>query len=94
MNPIYPIRMTSLIWWIIVGAIAGILAKAIMPGNKGEPSGCLLTIVLGIAGSVATGFVMRNFLGTQGGGGLIGSIAGATLGALVLIFIFKKFWAR
>lgn len=82
------------IWWIIVGALAGVLAKALMPGDKGEPKGCILTIFLGIAGSVLVGFLMRNFLGTQGGGGMIGSIVGATIGALVLIFIFKKVWAR
>ena len=83
-----------IVWWIIVGALAGIFAKAIMPGNKGEPQGCILTIILGIAGSVIVGFLMRQFLGTTGGGGLIGSIVGATIGAMVLIFLFKKFWAK
>lgn len=84
----------GLIWWVIVGALAGIFAKAVMPGNKGEPKGCLLTIVLGIAGSVLVGFIMRQFMNTSGGGGLIGSIIGATIGAIVLIFLFKKFWSK
>lgn len=82
------------IWWIVVGGLAGILAKALSPGNKGEPQGCILTILLGIAGSVLVGFIMRNILGTSGGGGLIGSIIGATIGAFVLILLFKKFWAK
>lgn len=84
----------QILWWVIVGGLAGILAKAISPGDKGEPKGCLLTILLGIAGSVLVGFIMRNFLGTDGGGGWIGSIVGATIGAFVLIFIFKKVWAK
>ncbi len=84
----------GIIWWIVVGGLAGILAKAISPGDKGEPKGCLLTILLGIAGSVLVGFIMQNILGTQGGGGMIGSIIGATIGALVLIFIFKKVWSK
>jgi uncharacterized membrane protein YeaQ/YmgE (transglycosylase-associated protein family) len=82
------------IWWIAVGALAGIFAKALVPGNKGEPSGCILTILLGIGGSVLVGFFMRHFLGTNGGGGLAGSVIGGTIGAIVLILLFKKFWAR
>ena len=81
-------------WWIVVGGLAGIFAKAISPGDKGEPKGCILTILLGIAGSVIVGFLMRHFMGTTGGGGLIGSIVGATIGALVLIFVFKRIWSN
>ena len=83
----------GLIWWIIVGLLAGILAKALMPGTKKEPSGCLMTMLLGVAGSVLVGFLMRTFFGTAGSGGLIGSIIGATIGAMVLIALFRKFWA-
>lgn len=86
--------MLTWMWWIIVGGIAGVLAKMLVPGNKGEPSGCLFTILLGIAGSVLVGFAMRTFLGTNGGGGTIGSIVGATIGAVVLIMLFKKFWSK
>lgn len=85
--------MGTIVWYVIVGAIAGILAKMIMPGDKGEPKGCLLTIVLGIAGSVLVGLIMDSFFG-GGGGGMVGSIVGATIGAIILIFIFKKFWAK
>jgi uncharacterized membrane protein YeaQ/YmgE (transglycosylase-associated protein family) len=65
----------------------------IMPGSRNQPSGCLMTIVLGIAGAVLTGLVMRTFLHTAGSGGLLGSIVGATIGALVLIMLFRKLWA-
>jgi uncharacterized membrane protein YeaQ/YmgE (transglycosylase-associated protein family) len=85
--------MGNIFWWIIVGAIAGVLAKLLMPGDKGEPKGCILTILLGIAGSVIVGLIMDTFFG-GGGGGFVGSIIGATIGAIVLIAIFKKFWAN
>lgn len=81
-----------ILWWIIVGFIAGVLAKAVMPGDKHEPKGCAMTILLGIAGSLVTGFLMRAVFGEQGGGGFIGTIVGATLGAMLLILIFRKFW--
>ena len=81
-----------LLWWIIVGFIAGVLAKALMPGTKREPTGCLYTICLGVGGSVIVGYVMRHFLHDSGGGGLIGSIIGATIGAMALIWIFRKIW--
>ena len=81
-----------LLWWIIVGFIAGVLAKALMPGAKREPTGCLYTICLGVAGSVIVGYVMRHFLHDSGGGGLIGSIVGATIGAMALIWVFRKIW--
>ena len=79
-------------WWIIVGGLAGIFAKALMPGEKAEPKGCLMTILLGIAGSLITGFIMRSLLRSEGSGWLIASIVGATLGAMLLIFLLRKFW--
>ncbi len=75
------------IWWLIIGLIAGILAKAIMPGDKKEPGGCLMTSLLGIAGSLLVGFGMRTFLGTSGSGGTVGTIIGATIGACILIWL-------
>ena len=84
--------MSHIIWWIIVGGLAGILAKALMPGNKAEPTGCLMTIGLGIVGSLITGFLMRALLGSSGTGWLIPSIIGATLGAMLLIYLLRSFW--
>jgi uncharacterized membrane protein YeaQ/YmgE (transglycosylase-associated protein family) len=84
--------MGGLIWWIIVGLVAGVLAKALTPGTNREPQGCLMTIGLGIAGSLVVGFLMQLVLGTSGGGGLIGSIVGATIGAMLLIFLARKLW--
>lgn len=81
-----------ILWWIVVGFLAGALAKAIMPGNHREPKGCLMTILLGIGGSLLVGFVMRTVFGAEGAGGLIPTIFGATIGAVVLIALFRKFW--
>jgi uncharacterized membrane protein YeaQ/YmgE (transglycosylase-associated protein family) len=79
----------DILYWIMVGFFAGVLAKALVKGEKNEPAGCLMTIVLGICGSVATGFVMR-LLGMRGEGTLIPTIFGATLGAIGLILLMRK----
>lgn len=79
----------GLIWWIVVGFCAGVLAKALAPGKTKEPSGCILTILLGVAGSVATGFVMQ-LAGMRGNDKLLGTICGATIGAVALLWISRK----
>jgi len=80
----------SFLGWIVVGAIAGILAKAIMPGK--DPGGCIVTILLGVGGALLAGFV-GNSLGwyTQGQAG--GFIA-ATLGAILILFIYRLLMRR
>lgn len=80
-----------MLYWIIVGFIAGVLAKALAPGGSKEPKGCIMTILLGIAGSVTTGLTMQA-LGMRGNGDMISTIVGATIGAVVLILLFRKFW--
>ena len=84
--------MGGLLWWIIVGLVAGALAKAFMPGSDKEPKGCLMTMVLGIVGSLIMGFLVTTFMG-GGSGGLIPSIVGATLGAMLVIFLSRKLWS-
>ena len=71
--------------WILIGLIAGGLAKLIMPGR--DPGGCLITIVLGIAGALLAGFI-GNALGWYSQGQAGGFIA-ATLGALLILFIYR-----
>jgi uncharacterized membrane protein YeaQ/YmgE (transglycosylase-associated protein family) len=82
----------NILYWIVIGLVAGVLAKAITPGTSKEPKGCLMTMVLGIAGSLLVGFIVNTFMG-GGNGGLIPSIVGATIGAIVLILLARKFWA-
>ncbi|MDD1783570.1 GlsB/YeaQ/YmgE family stress response membrane protein [Enterovibrio sp. ZSDZ35] len=78
----------SIISWIILGLLAGILAKWIMPGKDG--GGFIMTTLLGIAGAVVGGWV-STLIGIGTTGGLsIGSIIMATVGALILLFIYNK----
>ena len=78
--------ITSIIFWIIVGGIAGALGKLIMPGD--DPGGIIVTILLGIAGAFVGGFIMQSILGF-GSGGFIWSIIVATIGAIILLAIYR-----
>ena len=71
--------------WIVIGAVAGILAKLIMPGR--DPGGCIVTIMLGIAGALVAG-VIGNALGWYSQGQAGGFIA-ATLGAILILFVYR-----
>lgn len=80
----------GILWMIVIGLIAGALAKLIMPGK--DPGGILMTIALGIAGSFVGGF-LGNALGVGDGGtwaGLIGSV----IGALILLAIYRMVVGR
>ena len=69
-----------IIWMIIIGAVAGALAKLVMPGK--DPGGIIVTILLGIAGAVVAGFIGRavGWYDQPGeGAGLIASVLGAVL---------------
>jgi uncharacterized membrane protein YeaQ/YmgE (transglycosylase-associated protein family) len=76
----------SILVWIIIGAIAGALGKLIMPGD--DPGGIIVTILLGIAGAFVGGFLTQTVLGI-GSGGFIWSILVATLGAIILLAIYR-----
>ena len=76
--------MFWIIGWIVFGLIAGIIAKAIMPGR--DPGGAVVTILLGIAGSVVGGFIGRSlFYRTDSEPGTIMSLVFAVIGAIVLL---------
>jgi len=73
--------------WIVLGLIAGVLAKFIMPGR--DPGGIIITILLGIGGAVVGGFI-----GTQLGFGDISgldlrSLAIAVGGGVLLLFVYR-----
>ena len=69
----------ELVWMVIVGFVAGLLARAIMPGT--QSLGIILTAVLGIAGSFVAGYVGQALGWYQAGegAGLIGAIVGAII---------------
>ena len=74
--------------WIILGLICGALAKWIMPGRDG--GGFIVTVLLGVAGAFVGGWLgALAGMGTVGGLSL-GSIVTATIGAVVLLFIYRQ----
>jgi uncharacterized membrane protein YeaQ/YmgE (transglycosylase-associated protein family) len=77
---------------IVVGLIAGVLAKWVMPGP--DPGGIIVTALVGIAGAFVGGFALR-FFGLSGGTGFgLGSILTATLGAIILLAIYRLITRR
>lgn len=78
--------------WILFGLLVGALAKWIMPGK--DPGGCLMTMLLGIAGALVGGF-LATILGIGSVSGFdFGSIAIAVAGAVLLLWIRRKMRAR
>jgi uncharacterized membrane protein YeaQ/YmgE (transglycosylase-associated protein family) len=75
----------NMIYWIVVGLIAGWLAGQVM---KGGGYGVLVDIILGILGGILGGWVF-GMLGIWPGGGMIGSIIVAFVGAVILVWITR-----
>ena len=77
----------SVVWTILIGFAAGFIAKFIMPGK--DPSGIIITILLGIAGSFIFTY-LGQFLGLYQEGETAGFI-GAVIGAVILLAIYTMF---
>ena len=71
--------------WILIGLIAGAIAKALMPGR--DPGGCIVTIIIGIAGAVLAGF-LGQAIGWYRPGQGAGFLA-AIVGAIIILFIYR-----
>ena len=82
--------MSALLWTILIGAVIGIVAKLLMPGR--DPGGCIITILLGIAGSFLAGYLGRAMGWYQEGqpAGFIFSVIGAMILLLLYRVIFGK----
>jgi uncharacterized membrane protein YeaQ/YmgE (transglycosylase-associated protein family) len=80
----------SWLWWIIIGGVAGAIAKLLMPGR--DPGGCIITILLGIAGALLAGFIGRSvgWYGQSEGAGFIAAI----VGAFIILFIYRLVLSR
>ena len=76
----------GIISWILVGLIAGLLAKWILPGSG--PGGFIVTVLIGMAGASIGGFIVRILGGAGATGFNVWSILVATLGAIVLLFLY------
>jgi uncharacterized membrane protein YeaQ/YmgE (transglycosylase-associated protein family) len=75
----------GLLWWIIIGLIAGFLAGKVM---KGGGFGVLMDIVIGMVGGIIGGWLF-GMLGIFPGGGLIGSILVAFVGACIFLWLVR-----
>lgn len=85
--------LLTVIGWIVFGLIAGLIAKAIMPGK--DPGGAIVTILLGIAGSVVGGFIGRSlFYRADSEPGTIMSLVFAVIGAIVLLAAYRLIRGR
>ena len=83
--------MWNIIWMIIIGFIAGLIARVLSPGPN-EPKGLILTTALGIAGAFVTTFIGQTigWYRLDQGAGLIG----ATIGAVIVLFIWNRLVAH
>lgn len=79
-----------MLWAIIIGLIIGAVAKLLMPGR--DPGGFIITILLGIAGSLLAGFLGRS-LGWYAEGQPAGFLA-SVIGAVILLWIYRMVAAR
>ena len=78
----------SILWTIIIGFIAGVIAKFVTPG-KNEPSGFILTTILGIVGAFVASFLGQalGFYRPGEGAGFIGAV----IGAVIVLFVWGIF---
>jgi uncharacterized membrane protein YeaQ/YmgE (transglycosylase-associated protein family) len=81
----------NIIWIIIIGFIAGLIARVLSPGPNG-PKGFILTTALGIAGAFVATFIGQTigWYRLDQGAGLIG----ATVGAVIVLFIWNRLVAH
>ena len=75
----------GILWTIVIGFFAGVIAKFIMPG-KNEPSGFVLTTILGIVGALVASFLGHTLGWYQPGEGA--GLIGAVVGAIMVLFIW------
>lgn len=79
--------------WIVLGLIAGIIAKLLMPGR--DPGGCIITMLIGIAGALLGGFLSSRLLGISRGGFFdLKTWVIAVVGAVILLLIYRVFVGR
>ena len=78
------------LWWIVIGGVAGAVAKLLMPGK--DPGGCLITILLGIAGAYLAAFIGKS-IGWYNDGDAAGFLA-AVVGAFIILFVYRMIMRR
>ena len=81
----------GILWTILIGFIAGLVAKFIVPGNR-EPSGFILTTILGIVGAVVATYLGQALGWYQAGEGA--GLIGAIVGAVIVLLVWGAFTRR
>ena len=92
--------MLAILGWIIFGLIAGVIAKAIMPGK--DPGGAVVTIILGIVGAMIGGFIGRTLFSYGGATdagdvshpGFLMSLVLAVVGAIIVLAVYRLIKGR
>ena len=75
----------TILWTVVIGFIAGVIAKFIMPGDN-EPSGFILTAILGIIGAFVATYLGQAFGWYRSGEGA--GLIGAVVGAIIVLFVY------
>ena len=78
----------SILWVLVIGLVIGAIAKLLMPGK--DPGGCIITMLLGIAGAFVGTWIGRPFAGENYVAGWIMSIVGAMILLLLYRLIFRR----
>jgi uncharacterized membrane protein YeaQ/YmgE (transglycosylase-associated protein family) len=76
------------IWTIVIGLVAGVIAKIIMPGPN-DPGGLVMTALIGVAGAFVATFLGQalGIYGESKGAGLVGSV----IGAIIVLYAYSRF---
>ena len=77
----------GILTWVVLGLLAGFLAKFLMPGN--DPGGLIITILLGVAGALLGGFLATKLGYGNVTGFDVRSLGIAILGSLVLLIVYR-----
>jgi uncharacterized membrane protein YeaQ/YmgE (transglycosylase-associated protein family) len=85
-------RTMHILWLILIGFVAGVIAKFLHPGSSNEPSGFILTTLLGIAGSFVATYLGQALGWYQAGEGA--GLIGAVVGAIVVLVVWGLFTPR
>ncbi len=86
--------MFGFIWWLLIGLVAGGLARLLIPGR--QSMGLLLTVVLGLIGSVVGGLIASTVFGTdpRDPGFHVGGLLMSTVGAMIVLSLYVAYVQR
>jgi uncharacterized membrane protein YeaQ/YmgE (transglycosylase-associated protein family) len=82
----------GIIWTILIGFLAGVIAKFIMPGDNNEPSGFIMTTILGIVGAFVASYLGQalGWYSPGEGAGLVGAVVGAIIILLIYGLVTRR----